>query len=200
MMNRPESRVPRVMMSRRANNRKEDRRSDGCCGFSTRENLSGLYVGTLTAQRRDNGLVRIDTDPGVDYSGDLYDDGIPHIRKASVHRMRMLRRAREAIDATLAERITMPELCSFVGASRRCLEATFLSLLGMSPYQYVRRRRLEKIRRDLLARENLGVSIGDIAARYGIWHLSRFAKDYKRAFGQLPSESRRLLADHRNGL
>jgi AraC-like DNA-binding protein len=185
-------------MSHRANKRKEDRRSDGCCGLATRENLSGLYLGPLTAQCEDNGFVRIDADPSVDYRGDLYDDGTQQVRKASVHQMRLLRRACETIDATLAERITMPELCSFVGASRRCLEATFLSLLGMSPYQYVRRRRLEKIRRELLARENLGVSIGDIAARYGIWHLSRFAKDYKRVFGQLPSESRQLLEDHGN--
>jgi AraC-like DNA-binding protein len=198
-MDRPKTQAARAMMSHRTNERKGDRPSDARSGLAHRENLSGFDVRPLATQRGDNGFVRIGTDPGVDDRGDLSDDAALQVRKASVHRMRLLRRACEAIDATLAERITMPELCSIVGASRRCLEATFLSLLGVPPYQYVRRRRLEKIRRELLARENFGVSIGDIAARYGIWHLSRFAKDYKRVFGQLPSESRQLLADHRSG-
>jgi AraC family ethanolamine operon transcriptional activator len=110
---------------------------------------------------------------------------------ATLHRARLLCRAFEVIGARLAEQITILELCSIVGASRRCLETIFQEFLGMTPYQYVRRLRLENIREELLAAPNSGLSIGDIAARYGVWHLSRLASDYERLFGQLPSVSRR---------
>jgi len=31
--------------------------------------------------------------------------------------------------------------------------------------------------------------LSDIAARWGFWHLSHFAADYKSMFGELPSET-----------
>jgi len=31
--------------------------------------------------------------------------------------------------------------------------------------------------------------VGDIAARWGFYHLSSFARDYRGEFGELPSES-----------
>ena len=111
-------------------------------------------------------------------------------RIARAGRARVLRRAREVIDAKLAEGLTMSELCASVGASRRTVESAFFDALGVSPYQYVRALRLNMIRKEMLAGENLRASIGDVAARYGVWHLSRFASDYRRLFGQLPSESR----------
>jgi AraC family transcriptional regulator, ethanolamine operon transcriptional activator len=113
-------------------------------------------------------------------------------RISPAHRARCFRRACEVIDARLGDDLTMQELCSFVGASRRSLENIFLETLGVSPYQYVRMIRLNLIRKELLAAENQRVPIGDIAAKYGIWHLSRFAYDYKRVFGHLPSQGRRL--------
>jgi AraC family ethanolamine operon transcriptional activator len=113
-------------------------------------------------------------------------------RIGASHRARFFRRACEVIDARLGDDLTMQELCSLVGAGRRTLENIFIEALGVSPYQYVRMIRLNLIRKELLAEENRRVPIGDIAAKYGIWHLSRFAHDYKRVFGHLPSQGRRL--------
>ncbi len=111
-------------------------------------------------------------------------------RTTAQSRARLFRRACEVIDARLAEGLTMSELCSSVGASRRTLEQAFMEALGASPYQYVRALRLNAIRREVLAEENVGASISDIAARYGVWRLARFAAEYKEKFGELPSESR----------
>jgi len=36
--------------------------------------------------------------------------------------------------------------------------------------------------------------VQDIAARWGFWHLSHFANDYRRMFGELPSETLRSSA------
>jgi AraC-like DNA-binding protein len=119
-----------------------------------------------------------------------FDAQIPPKRINLVHRRRLLLRACEVIDAKLGDGLTMQELCSFVGASRRTLENIFLEALDLSPYQYVRALRLNVIRREILATENRRVPIGDVAAKYGIWHLSRFAADYKIMFGCSPSRDR----------
>jgi AraC family ethanolamine operon transcriptional activator len=110
-----------------------------------------------------------------------------------LRRAELLRKACELIDGRLSEGLTMSELCTTIGASRRCLENIFMEAFDVSPYQYVRTMRLNAIRRALLSEENAGISIGDIASRWGVWHLSRFAADYRSLFGELPSESRRLL-------
>jgi AraC family ethanolamine operon transcriptional activator len=39
--------------------------------------------------------------------------------------------------------------------------------------------------------------VQDIAARWGFWHLSHFANDYRRMFGELPSETARLSINAR---
>jgi AraC family transcriptional regulator, ethanolamine operon transcriptional activator len=114
-------------------------------------------------------------------------------RTSVTQRTRLLRRACEIVDARLDSGLTMSELCSIVGTSRRTLESAFAEAFEVSPYEYVRAIRLNAIRRELLSEENAHVSIGDIAARWGIWHTSRFAADYRKMFGQLPSRERVLF-------
>jgi AraC family ethanolamine operon transcriptional activator len=35
--------------------------------------------------------------------------------------------------------------------------------------------------------------INEIANRWGFWHMSQFAADYRRFFGELPSETLRTM-------
>ena len=52
---------------------------------------------------------------------------------------------------------------------------------------YLRQVRLRRVHQALLAaREE---SVGDIAARWGFYNGSSFAKTYKEFFGELPSET-----------
>ena len=60
-------------------------------------------------------------------------------------------------------------------------------MLHVGPVAYLRMMRLNHVRRDLLATE---AAVGDVAARWGFWHLSRFAADYRSLFGELPSATR----------
>lgn len=62
------------------------------------------------------------------------------------------------------------------------------SVLGLSPVQYLRAARLLGVRRELL-RAGPVIRVSDAAARWGFWRLSQFAADYKRLFGELPSET-----------
>lgn len=112
-------------------------------------------------------------------------------RLSSARGMRLFRVARDKIHRGLAEGVSLTEVCAEVGLHRRSLEKLFYSMLGISPARYIRALQLNSIRRSLRAQENAAASIGDIAARFGIWHWSRFSRDYQMMFGELPSRTRR---------
>jgi AraC family ethanolamine operon transcriptional activator len=120
-------------------------------------------------------------------------------RPSAAHRAYLLRKAYEVIDGKLTEGLTMSELCQLIGASRRTLESIFVEALDMSPYQYVRALRLNAVRKALLSEENANRAIGDVASHWGIWHLSRFAADYRNMFGELPSQTRCRLRSAATG-
>lgn len=101
---------------------------------------------------------------------------------------------REATDYALAhttEPITVAELCQKLNISRRMLNYCFQEVLDTNPVQYLRTLRLNGVRRDL--REGAGTpqAIRDIAGKWGFWHLSRFAGEYRALFGELPSDTLR---------
>jgi AraC family ethanolamine operon transcriptional activator len=56
---------------------------------------------------------------------------------------------------------------------------------------FLRAMRLNGVRRALRKADGVHESVADVAARWGFWHLSHFAADYKAMFGELPSETLR---------
>jgi AraC family ethanolamine operon transcriptional activator len=107
--------------------------------------------------------------------------------------MQIFRRARDYIHDGVADGISIVALCEAIGVSRRALELVFRSVLGTGPGHYVRTLQLNEVRRDLLSNPESEVSIGAIAAQHGIWHWSRFSRDYRSMFGELPSQTRTRL-------
>jgi AraC family ethanolamine operon transcriptional activator len=109
---------------------------------------------------------------------------------ASARALRVFGRAREYIHHGLPEGISITALCKDIGVSRRSLEYVFQSVTGMGPSNYIRALQLNHIRRDLTSTECANVSIGEIAARRGLWNWSRFSRHYELLFGELPSQTR----------
>lgn len=103
-------------------------------------------------------------------------------------RRRLVDEAKALVRARGETPITVPELTGQLGVSMRTLEYAFRDVLGLSPVQYLRAARLRGVRRELL-RAGPTLRVSDAAARWGFWHLSQFAADYKRLFGELPSET-----------
>lgn len=97
----------------------------------------------------------------------------------------LVARARDRIESTPQEPITVAELCDAVHVSRRTLQACFQDVLGLSPLAYLRAMRLNGARRALAA----GASVTDAALDWGFWHLGQFSADYRRMFGELPSKT-----------
>ena len=79
-----------------------------------------------------------------------------------------------------------------MGVSERTLRYAFREQLGVSPKQYLQLVRLGGVRRNLQLAA-AGVKIVDVANRWGFWHMGQFAADYRRQFGELPSETLRRL-------
>jgi len=109
-------------------------------------------------------------------------------RRSSAVRSRATRQALALIAEVSEEPLTVQEICNAVGVSERTLRYSFREQLDVSPKQYLQSVRLNGVRRDLLRSEE-SVQITDVANRWGFWHLGQFAADYRRQFGELPSET-----------
>lgn len=114
---------------------------------------------------------------------------------------RLTDRARLMLMKNRTEPPTISEVASHLGVSRRYLQTCFNRSVGLPAKEFVRAERLNRVRSALCQarRENRVVSIGDVAALWGFWHLSRFAGDYRDMFGELPSETLHPRASSQNG-
>lgn len=104
---------------------------------------------------------------------------------AALNKRRIVAKARAYMQQQPDAVLAVPDLCKAIGASRRALQYAFEEVLQVSPVTYLRVMRLNRVREDLQAAQ--ASSVGDVAARWGFWHLSRFAAEYKALFAELPS-------------
>ncbi len=155
----------------------------------------GLLEGTVTMAR---GMLQAD---GAGLDSEIHRDLVlQHIlallEQASVneetpvsygHRKRVVDRVRSYLEDAGDQPVTMTQLCEIACVSRRTLQYSFETILGISPVQYLRRTRLNRVRRRLLL--GLDDSVADAAASQGFYHLSQFSLDYKRLFGERPSDT-----------
>jgi AraC-like DNA-binding protein len=102
-----------------------------------------------------------------------------------------LQRAEEFLAAHMQEAVSLPEVAAAAGVSIRTITRAFRKKHGVGPIGFLRRLRLQATRRALLAAEPGLDSITNVALRYGFVHLGRFAGEYRKAFGEPPSETLR---------
>jgi AraC-like DNA-binding protein len=103
-------------------------------------------------------------------------------------RERELHRALEFIEANASRAPRVAELYAASGTSERTLRNAFRERFGLSPKEYLQAVRLNGVRRDLRNPRDRA-TISDTANRWGFWHMGQFAADYRRLFGQLPSQT-----------
>ena len=108
----------------------------------------------------------------------------------STLRSRALRLALAYIEDHGDDAPTVTDICRASGGSYRTLNYAFHDRFGVSPKQYLQAARLDGVRKDLRRIGPHGAII-NIANRWGFWHMGQFAADYKRQFGELPSETLR---------
>jgi AraC family ethanolamine operon transcriptional activator len=111
------------------------------------------------------------------------------VSKSFERRQRIVAKARDYVLAHRDEAVTVPQLCECLFVSRRTLQYCFEDVLNLSPIQYLRLIRLNGARRSLRAMSSAPASVRDVAANWGFWHFSQFSSDYRKLFGQCPSEA-----------
>jgi AraC family ethanolamine operon transcriptional activator len=133
-------------------------------------------------------------------------------RHSLARRHKVVEQARAHVLAHPDQAVTVPELCAQLHVSRRTLQYCFEEVIGLSPVQYLRAIRLNGVRRQLRELRELrelrdlvqgsqrasgahaATGVQDVAAHWGFWHLSQFASDYRKLFGQTPSATLRARA------
>jgi AraC-like DNA-binding protein len=95
----------------------------------------------------------------------------------------------EYMEMNADEALTPQELARVGCMSVRTLHATFQQELGISCMAYLRRLRLDHVRTELLRTGRADVRVTDVAMRWGFFHPSRFAQQYRERFGELPSDT-----------
>jgi len=86
---------------------------------------------------------------------------------------------------------SVKELCSIAHVSERTLEYAFRERFGQSPKTFTLTHRLNNVRKRLRHADPDAVKIYKIAGHHGFLHMGQFTSDYKRLFGELPSETLR---------
>jgi AraC family ethanolamine operon transcriptional activator len=106
-------------------------------------------------------------------------------------RDRALRRAKAYLTEHARKPVTVRDLCRVTEVSERTLRYAFLEQFGTSPKSYLLAMRLNGVRRQLSHADPSLATIADVANHWGFWHMGQFAADYRRLFGELPSETLR---------
>jgi len=110
---------------------------------------------------------------------------------------RHVRKAVEFIEAHAAEPIGIEEIVRASGAGMRSLYEGFRRFRGTSPMEFLRARRLRRVRKDLLDAPP-GTTVSDVAARWGFYQFGRFAAQYRQLFGETPSTTLRRAPSSRD--
>jgi AraC-like DNA-binding protein len=99
-----------------------------------------------------------------------------------------VRRAEEYIESHWNQQIWIEDIAMVTGVSARNLFRTFRQSRGCSPMAFAKRIRLSHSRR-LLQSAAPTSTVTDVAFACGFSDLGRFSREYRQAFGELPSEA-----------
>jgi len=113
----------------------------------------------------------------------------PERRQSMRARDRAISKCLQRIEQTDWTELTPGVLCEIGGVGERTLQYAFRERFDLTPAAFLKMRRLAEVRRRLLQPPSDNVPVGEIAAALGFWHVGQFAADYRRAFGETPSQA-----------
>ena len=103
---------------------------------------------------------------------------------------RVVKRVLDYVHNEPSEEITAVRMCQLADCSQRWLEHSFKKRFGITPKKYVKYLRLSRLRHDLLhPAQTEGPTVIELASAYGFWHRGQLASDYRKVYGELPSET-----------
>lgn len=112
---------------------------------------------------------------------------------------RAVRRALDFMQAALDRDVGISELAAAAGLSARALQRQFRTFLGKTPHEALREIRFGHARRQLLLGRP-GTRVMDVAAASGFPHFGRFSIEYRRRYGETPSQTLKRQATFNNAV
>jgi len=103
-----------------------------------------------------------------------------------------VKRVEGYIEANADRPITIEDLAAYAGVSTRSLFAGFKKYRNTTPMAWLRFVRMQRAHRDLLSVDGKHNTVTEVALNWGFAHLGRFTAEYKKMFGEPPSETLRL--------
>ena len=109
--------------------------------------------------------------------------------RLSIQRMAISRAASDLLARHTALPPRIPEVAEALGTSTRTLRRAFLEQYGVGPKAYLQTLRFHAVRRALREAGPRRTTVSDIAYAHGFSHMGQFAVDYRRMFGESPSDT-----------
>lgn len=117
-----------------------------------------------------------------------------HVGRPQFSRSRVIARTLALIEENEGQPLFVDDLCRATQVSERTLRNIFHEFFGVGPMRLLKVRQLREIRAALLRADPQRDTVTRIAARFGIWDFSLFARNYKALFGESPSRTLRTPA------
>lgn len=122
-----------------------------------------------------------------------------HVGRPQVSRNRVIARTLALIEARQGKPMFIDDLCQATEVSERTLRNVFHEYFGVGPMRLLKVRQLLEIRAALLAGDPAHDTVARIAASFGVWDFSLFARNFKALYGESPSESLRRASTKTDG-
>ena len=126
----------------------------------------------------------------IDYIAAIVTTG--HDEQPRLRLMRQRELVRKTKEIILSQSSNAPrtyDLCTSLGTSERTLRDAFKVCTGISLTAYLKAFRLNQVRAILKSTSPTNVQIQDVAFSWGFQHMGQFSADYKRLFGESPSQT-----------
>ncbi len=120
----------------------------------------------------------------LQFNSEFSGDRLPNLR-----RYNMIKALEEFITENIDRPLTLKDLCTAAKTNLRSLAYGVQDFYGISPMEYLKIKRLNGVRRNLKMSDPSQVTVAQIAENWGFWSMGHFSRDYKRIFGELPSET-----------
>ena len=104
----------------------------------------------------------------------------------------IVQRCHEYVASSEGSCASIVDICKALSIPHRTLNYSFHKATGTSPMQYLGAVKLNAAKRELITS---GLSVTDVAANYGFFHMGYFSQEYRRLFGETPSMTRKRYAD-----
>jgi AraC family ethanolamine operon transcriptional activator len=109
-------------------------------------------------------------------------------RATPADRLRVVREAEDFARSMGLARVRVAQLCERTRVSERTLHYAFVEVTGLPPRAYFKTVRLNQVRKELAIAPPGRGQVAAIALRHGFDRPGKFAADFRRLFGELPTD------------